>query len=234
MFGVNFSSITITEVRFKPQLQQTLQETTNFKAKIKEQIKMQKNKMDEIVFRKDREMQELSQQNTRIIQDLQAQRTRVEIDRKKRETDALSRAEVQQTAAKEQATINEVRARSEKTVAENQGRKKKEEILAQAESTAAAMRIGVDQQCSNEIYEAEQALIAARSEAQAIMVEAKAENIAKDKLMAKRQHQLQMLKLNAMCAMAKSSKVIMSGSVGDSIIKEIAGDDIMSQIKLRL
>lgn len=48
--GVDPQNLAITEVRFKEELQNTLQSTTEFKSRMEEQHKKQKHAMDKIQF----------------------------------------------------------------------------------------------------------------------------------------------------------------------------------------
>lgn len=222
----------ITDVKFKPELQMTLQQTTEFKSKIKEQNKRQKNEMDKIQFQKDRSLQELERANQRIIQDLQAQRTRTEIDREKQVVNAESRADVNILGAKQNAGVAETKAKSEKEVAQAQGFKKKEEMLADIKALDSANRIKVVQECESLIYESEQKMEAAKSLAEALKAEAAAEALAADSLKVKREHELRMAKLEVLQAMAQHNKIVIGGSQGDKLINELLDKSILGDIKI--
>jgi hypothetical protein len=167
-FGVVFNTAAITDVRFKKELQDTLQQTTEFQSKIEEENKAQKNEMDKIEFLKNRELNELDKVNKRKIQDLQAARTRVEIARQTDLTDAQGRNQVKVTQANETAAVNEARAASEKDVAAAQGQKAKEEAVMTMRAKDRAARIQTEQRARSNIYDAEQRLLAAKSTAQAL------------------------------------------------------------------
>lgn len=232
IFGVRFSSMAITDVRFKRELQETLQQTTEFKSKIQEQGKKQKNEMDAIQYRKEGEMQELDQQNRRIIQDLQAHRTRVEIERKKSQVEAVSKAEVAITKAKQDASVDETKAKSEKQVARAQGLRKKEEILAQIKALDDGTRIRVVQECKSQVIEAQSKRDAAEMISNALMLEAKAEQDAASSLKIKREHELRMAKLEVLQLMAQNNKIVISGDQGDKLIGEMLDKSIMGNIQL--
>jgi regulator of protease activity HflC (stomatin/prohibitin superfamily) len=221
IFGCVFSSAAITDVRFKRELQDTLQQTTEFGSKIEEQAKRQKNLMDQIEFRKNREMQELEKQHSRIIQDLQAKRTRVEIDREKQTVEVIGRAEVACTKARQDASVEKLKAEAEKKVAKNQGLMKKEELMAETRARDQATRIKVDQETKTQCYEGEQRLIAAKAISDALATEASAEAAAAPALKVKREHDLRMAKMEVLQMMASNNKIVISGDAGDKLIEEM-------------
>lgn len=220
-FGVNFKQLAITDVKFKLELQNTLQQTTEYKSRIQEQEKKQKNEMDQIEFRKGREMNELDQQNRRVIQDLQAHRTRVEIQREANVTSTTSEAEVKLTKAKQNASVDETKATSEKAVAQVQGLRKKEELLAKVSSESQALRIRVAQECKSSLVEAESKKVAAEMLARALTLEAEAEGLAAGGLKLKREHELRMAKMEVFQCMAEHNKIVISGEQGEKLLAEM-------------
>jgi regulator of protease activity HflC (stomatin/prohibitin superfamily) len=231
-FGVKFSTVAITDVKFKDELQRTLQEKTEFDSKIKEEAKKQKNAMDQIEFEKTRRMQVLTQTNARKIQDLQAKRTRIEIDREKDEVDAKGRAEVEVTKANTAASVHLLKAKSELDVSKKAGQKQKEERIADATAADRATRIRVEQECKNKIFAAEQQLAVAKAKAAAIVAEAEAESLAAASLKLKREHDLRMAKAEVLQTMARSNRMVIGGTQGDALITEIMDKGICGDIKL--
>eukprot|EP00462_Mataza_sp_D1_P005232 CAMPEP_0175099658 /NCGR_PEP_ID=MMETSP0086_2-20121207/6588_1 /TAXON_ID=136419 /ORGANISM="Unknown Unknown, Strain D1" /LENGTH=372 /DNA_ID=CAMNT_0016373551 /DNA_START=194 /DNA_END=1312 /DNA_ORIENTATION=+ len=231
-FGVKFSTVAITDVKFKDELQRTLQEKTEFDSKIKEEAKKQKNEMDQIEFDKTRRMQVLTQTNARKIQDLQAKRTRIEIERQKAEVDAKGRADIAITRAKQAAQVALVKAQSELDVAKNKGLKDKEEKVADAMAKMKAQSIQVEQECKSKVFEAQQKLAVARAKADALTTEAEAEGQAAGALKASREHSLRMAKAEVMQGVASSNKIVIAGQQGDSLINEMLGASVLGDIKL--
>lgn len=231
-FGVHFSSMAITDVRFKAELQETLQQTTEFKSKIQEQSKKQKNEMDQIEFRKNREMQELDQKNRRTIQDLQAQRTRVEIQREKQQVDVVSKAEVAVTEAQQDASVKETKAAADKAVAKIQGLKGKENMVADIKAEDNATRIKVVQECKDRIVTSEAKRDAAKNLGDALMKEASAESEAAAHLKIKREHELKMAKFEVLQAMASNNKIVISGEQGEKLIGEMLDKSILGTITM--
>lgn len=231
-FGVHFSTVAITDVKFKTELQNILQEKTEFDSRIKEEAKKQKNAMDQIEFDKIRRMQVLTQTNARTIQDLQAKRTRIEIDRQKAEVDAKARADVERTKAEQGASVAKLRAESELAVAKNKGETTKEEVVADAKALDTSTRIKTEQECKNKIFAAQQRLAVAKARATAIVAEAEAESSAAGGLKLKREHDLRMAKAEVMQHMANRNKIVIAGAQGDNLIAEMMDKGIMGDVKL--
>jgi hypothetical protein len=232
VFGVFFETMAITDVGFSAALQRTLQETTEYKSKIEEQEKKQKNFMDEVLFRQTRELKELEKNNARLIQDLQAKRVRVEIERDKARIEALSKKEVAVTQASATAEVSLVKAHSELKNAKNQGLKKSEEILGVVKAKTLAQRIQVDQEVSTAVYEAEQRLAIAKNQAAALLARAEAEAKAASSLQMKREHDLRMAKLEVLQIMGQNANITVSGAQGDRVLDAILSNDVLGDIKL--
>lgn len=231
-FGVSFQNLAITEVRFKKELQDTLQSTTEYKSKMDEQQKSQRHAMEKIQYQQKREMVDLDRTNERIIQNLQAERERVKIDREKERTAAVGRAEVAGVQAEQAAMVAEVRAESEKEVAKTRGLKAKEELIADAKALDQATRIKVKQECDTAVYESLQRVKASQDTAAALVVEAEAEAAAAASLKVRREHDLALAKMEVLQALAANSKMVISGDNGDRLINAMLADSINGAIKL--
>jgi len=231
-FGVTFQTCAITAVKFKRDLQDLLQATTEFKSKIEEQQKKQKNLMDEISYTQGRDMKELNQTNARKLQDLQAKHVRITLERQKLMTEAAGRAEVAVTKAREIAKVNETRAEAQKQVAHNAGLKKKEELLADAKARDKQNRIKAEQEAKTEVYESLQRMEVAKNLANALISEADAEEKAAGAMKAKREYELEMAKLEVLQELARNGNIIISGDVGEKLINSMLSDDILGTIKL--
>jgi len=231
-FGVEFLSCAITDVRFKRELQEILQQTTEFKSKIVEQTQKQKNEMDQIEFKQGRDMEELAQQNARVIQDLQAQRARLELKRQKLRVDAEAEAEVKTTKIKAQAAVVLTRATAERKVAKSQGDTKSRELVADARTRDASTRIRVAQDTKTAIYESEQRLEAVRSQVEALRLEAEAEERAAASLKMTREHELRMVKTETLQALALSGNIVIGGEAGERLIATMLDDSILGKMTL--
>ncbi len=139
-FGVYFTGCAITDVKFRGDLEKTLQATTQFDSQIKEETKNNEYQLKKISFQFDRDIQELKKKNDRQLQELEAAKARSMIDREKSKIDAESRLKIAVTKAEENAAVDVMRAESEKSVAQSQGKKSVEEMLAIAKSEAEALK----------------------------------------------------------------------------------------------
>jgi len=226
-FGVDFQSCAITDVKFKKDLQDLLQETTNFKSKIDNAMKQQKNAMAEIDFKQKRDLDALEQQNTREIQDLQARRQRMEINRKQQVLETDADAEVAITKARETSNVNETRAAGQKKVARAEGLRHAEELLANVKAKDAATRIKASQEAKSKVFESEQRLAAAKAQAEALILQAEAEEKAAESMRLTREYELRMAKTQVLESLARTSNLVISGEQGDRLLNAILDDGIL-------
>jgi len=231
-FGVNFISAAITEVRFSKELQDSLQNTTEFSSKCEEEVKKQKNLLDHIRFKEVRELTELERKHAQEIQDLQAKRTRVEINRTEDKTKAQGVKEVQITRARQKAKVQETEATSETKVAKSSGEADKRTQVAKAEALDVATRIKTIAECDAQVTRATKSLAATENIVAALLAEADMEHKAAPMLKVKREHELQMAKLESLANIAGKNKVVISGTQGDALLKEMVSQGILGKIKL--
>jgi len=230
-FGVSFNSAAITEVRFSPELQASLQNTTEFASKMKEEEKRQQNELDKIKFRKNRELTDLERQHARIIQDLQAKRTRVEINRTELKTRIQGEKGVRITQEKQKSKVNEAKCESEKKVARNQGLTSKEMKVSNARAHDKSMRIKIDAECKANIYKAEQSLEASKDLVLALKAQANVEEKVSSMLVEKRIYDLRMAKLEALSHIAARNKIVISGENGDNLLGDLLNKEILGKIQ---
>jgi len=231
-FGVNFTSAAITEVRFNLELQKSLQNTTEYSSKMKEEEKKQKNLMDKIKFKQIRELTELERKHAQEIQDLQATRTRVEINRTEHKTKATGVKEVKITQARQKAKVLETEATSETKVAKSTGEAEQKILVGKAEALDAATRIKIEASCTAQVTRATKSLAATENVVAALKVEADMEEKAAPMLKVKREHDLQMAKLEVLANIAGKNKVVISGTQGDAILKEMVSQGILGKIRI--
>lgn len=232
-FGVTFTKAAITDVQLGKDLETTLQKTTEFTSKIKEQEKAHENAVKNINFGAEQKLEELNKKNERVLQDLTAARQRALIQREEAEVDAQNARQIALTKAKEVASVNETRAKSEHAVASYQGKKAVEDMLAKANAQAERERVGVEREVTNMIYESEKAADAAENLAEALRIEAQAEGEAAQSLKIVRDHQLEMAKLEVLEALAENSSMVISGANGDRLINSLLNESVLGDVSLK-
>lgn len=232
-FGVKFTQAAITDVQLGKQLETTLQETTQFDSKIKEQKKRHENAVKVIDFRAEQELEELTKKNERVLQDLKAARQRALIQREEAEVDAQNSRQIALTKSREKASVHETRANSEAHVASFQGKKAVEDMLAKANAQAERERVGVEREVTNQIYESEKSAEAAKNLSEALLIEADAEGKAAEPLKIVRDHQLEMAKLEVLESIAENSSMVISGENGDRLINSLVNQSILGDVKLK-
>lgn len=231
-FGVKFSRMAITDVKFTANLQALLQSVTNFESQNKEEIKRQKHNMDEIENKRNRTITELEQRHRRLIQDAKATRTRVEISRSEMEVQYNKESAVKLTQEKQSMTTRCMEASSKLATAEATGNRNKEESLAVIRAKESQTKITVTQECESSIFAAKARLQAAEAQRDAVIIDAQAEKAAAAKLKVMREHELRMAKMEVMQAMAANNKIVISGEQGDKLINELMDSSILGSMTL--
>lgn len=226
-FGVHFTSAVITDIRFSEELQNILQDTTNFKSKISAQAKKQKHEMDKIQYDADKMMEKQLKEQQRQLQELQAQRTRAEIDRGVQVTNMHSKTEADRTAVEQKIATLETRAIASLSVAETEAMRQAEAILAKAKAEDERTRIAFIQECKTAIMASEQKVLAAEDYANALIAEAEAEEKAIESLVLKREHELEMTKLKVLEKLAANSRIIVSGKTGDAVLESMLNPKVL-------
>lgn len=143
-----------------------------------------------------------------------------------------SKCEVEKTNLSKDIQTNETRAAAEFHVAENQGKRYAEDVLAKARAEDQTARIKVEQEMRAAIFESEQELLATKDLAEAMVAEAEAEYQAAESLKVKREHDLNLAKLEVFQNVARKSKMVVSGDNGDRLIESLLSADVLGDIRL--
>jgi hypothetical protein len=231
-FGVKFSRLAVTDVKFAPSLQALLQSVTQFESLNKEEIKKQKHSMDEIENTRNRTITELEQRHRRLIQDAKATRTRVEINRSELEVQFSKEMAVQITHEKQKASVRKTEADSMLATSESTGSRNKEESLAVTKAKESQTKITVAQECESSIFAAKARLAAAEAQRDALIIDAHAEAKASSSLRVMREHELRMAKMEVLQSMAANNKIVISGEQGDRLINELMDSSILGTMTL--
>jgi len=110
--------------------------------------------------------------------------------------------------------------------------KKNEELLAKVKAESESRHIKVDKETEVAVFQSQQEINIAENHAKALMTEAKAEGDAAASLKVIREHNLRMAKLEVTEAIARKSKLVISGDNGDRLISSILDKEVLDDIKL--
>jgi len=231
-FGVRFLRAAIKEVRLGQMLETLMEETTNFRTKIKDIEKEHDVEMKKVNYDYEQKRAELDRDYDRRLQDIENDMTVALIDRKKLKISAESKKEVNITKAEENRSVERLKAQADLDVATLQGKQTNEALLAKVYAKAESDKIAAERDCKVRIAESEAMVQVAENNAQALRTEATAEGKAATSLKTVREWELQMAKLEVSELMARKSKIVIAGENGDRLLRSWMNKEILGKISL--
>jgi len=232
-FGVSFLRAVIKEVRLGNMLEKLMEDTTNFRTKIKDIEKEHDVEMKKVNYDYEQRRAELDRDYDRRLQDIENDMNVALIDRKKLKIAAESKKEVNITKADENRSVQRLKAQADLDVSTLQGKETNEALLAKVNSKAEAEKIAAERDCEVRIAESEAMVKVAEDNAEALRTEAQAEGKAAASLKTVREWELQMAKLEVSELMARKSKIVISGDNGDRLLGSWLPASILGDIHLK-
>jgi len=232
-FGVRFLRAVIKEVRLGSMLEKLMEETTNFRTKIKDIEKEHEVQMKKVNYDYEQRRAEIDRDYDRRLQDIENDMNVALIDRKKLKIAAESKKEVNITKANENRSVQRLKAQADLDVSTLQGKETNEALLAKVNSKAEAEKIAAERDCQVRIAESEAMVKVAEDNAEALRTEAIAEGKAAASLKTVREWELQMAKLEVSELMARKSKIVISGENGDRLLGSWLPKSILEDISLK-
>jgi len=232
-FGVSFTRAVINNVRLGSMLEKLMEDTTNFRTKIKDIEKEHDVEMKKVNYDYEQRRAELDRDYDRRLQDIENDMNVALIDRKKLKIAAESKKEVNITKANENRSVQRLKAQADLDVSTLQGKETNEALLAKVNSKAEAEKIAAERDCKVRIAESEAMVKVAEDNAEALRTEANAEGQAAASLKTVREWELQMAKLEVSELMARKSKVVISGANGDRLLASWLPKTILGDISLK-
>jgi len=232
-FGVRFLRAVIKEVRLGRQLESLLEKTTNFRTKIKDIEKEHEVEMKKIGFDYEQRRAELDRDYDRRLQDIEADMNVALIDREKQKVAANSRMEVAVTKAEEDQAVALQKANADLNVVTLKAQQENENLLAKINAKCEAEKIAAQREAQVAIEESAQLIEAAKDTAEALVTEAQSEGKAAGPLKSVREWELTMAKMEVQEAMARRSKIVVSGATGTRLLDSMLDTSILGDIKLK-
>jgi len=232
-FGVRFLRAAIKEVRLGSKLEKLMEETTNFRTKIKDIEKEHEVEMKKVNYDYEQKRAELDRDYDRRLQDIENDMTVALIDRKKMKIAAESKKEVAITKAEENRSVQRLKAQADLDVSTLQGKQTNEALLAKIYAKSESEKISAERDCKVRIAESEAMVQVAANKAEALRTEAVAEGHAAASLKTVREWELQMAKLEVSEMMARKSKIVIAGENGDRLLSSWMNKDILGEIRLK-
>merc|ERR1719427_1350847 len=232
-FGVRFLRAAIKEVRLGNMLEKLMEETTNFRTKIKDIEKEHEVEMKKVSYDYEQKRAELDRDYDRRLQDIENDMTVALIDRKKVKIAAESKKEVNITKAEENRSVERLKAQADLDVSTMQGKQTNEALLATVYAKSESEKIAAERDCKVRVAESEAMVQVAQNKAQALRTEATAEGEAAASLKTVREWELQMAKLEVSEMMARKSKIVIAGENGDRLLGSWMNQEILGDIQLK-
>jgi len=232
-FGVRFLRAAIKEVRLGGMLEKLMEETTNFRTKIKDIEKEHEVEMKKVVYDYEQKRAELDRDYDRRLQDIENDMTVALIDRKKMKIAAESKKEVNITKAEENRSVERLKAQADLDVSTMQGKQTNEALLAKVYAKAESQKIEALRDCKVRVAESKAMVEVAKNNAEALRTEALAEGKAAASLKTVREWELQMAKLEVSEMMARKSKIVIAGENGDRLLNSWMHEDVLGKISIK-
>lgn len=232
-FGVNFLRAVIKEVRLGQKLEDLLEKTTNFKTKIRDIEKEHEVEMKKISYDYEQKRAEMDRNYDRRLQDIEADMNVALIDREKLKVAAESKKEVNITKSEEQRAVAKQKADADLAVVTLQAQEANAALLAEVNAKSEAMKIEAKRENQVKIEEAVALVQVAKDNADALRTEATAEGKAAASLKTVREWELMMAKLEVTEALARRSKIVVSGDQGDKLLASMLDARILGDIQLK-
>jgi len=232
-FGVRFLRAAIKEVKLGKKLEKMMEETTNFRTKIKDIEKEHEVEMKQVRYDYEQKRAELDRDYDRRLQDIENDMTVALIDRKKMKISAESKKEVNITKAEENRSVERQKAQADLDVSTMQGKQTNEALLATVYAKSESEKIAAERDCKVRVAESEAMVQVAQNKAQALRTEATAEGNAAASLKTVREWELQMAKLEVSEMMARKSKIVIAGENGDRLLGSWMNQEILGDIQLK-
>jgi len=231
-FGVRFLRAAIKEVKLGTKLEKMMEETTNFRTKIKDIEKEHEVEMKKVNYDYEQKRAELDRDYDRRLQDIENDMTVALIDRKKMKITAESKKEVNITKAEENRSVQRLKAQADLDVSTMQGKQTNEALLAKIYAKSESDKIAAERDCKVRVSESEAMVNVAQNKAQALRTEAESEGKAASSLKTLREWELQMAKLEVSELMARKSKIVIAGDNGDRLLGSWMNKEILGEISL--
>lgn len=231
-FGVTFLRAVIKDVKLGNHLTNLLEKTTNFKTKIKDIKKEHEVELKKITYDFNQRNTELELDYDRRLQDIENDMNVALINREQLKVEANSKLVVNVTKAEEERDVAKQISVADLAVVTLQAQQQNEDLLAGINADCEAQRIKIDRECKVNIEESKELIMAASDNAKALTTEAKAEGKAASQLKVVREWELTMAKLEVEEAMARRSKIVISGENGDRLLGSFLDKSILGNIKL--
>merc|ERR1719320_1012449 len=232
-FGESFLRAAIKEVRLGNMLETLMEETTNFRTKIKDIEKEHEVEMKKVSYDYEQKRAELDRDYDRRLQDIENDMTVALIDRKKMKIAAESKKEVNITKAEENRSVERLKAQADLDVSTMQGKQSNEALLAKVYAKCESEKIEAERDCIVRIAESQAMVQVAKNKAEALRTEAVAEGNAAASLKTVREWELQMAKLEVSEMMARKSKIVIAGENGDRLLGSWMNQEILGDIQLK-
>merc|ERR1719410_2396023 len=155
------------------------------------------------------------------------------IDRQKLKVAAESKKEVNITKSEEHRAVAKQKADADLAVVTLQAQEANAALLAEVNSKAEAAKIAAKRDAQVKIEEAEALVQVAKDNAEALRTEANAEGKAAASLKTVREWELGMAKMEVSEAMARRSKIVISGENGDRLLNSMLDKSILGEIALK-
>jgi len=212
--GVNVQSVKVTDVALPEELQQRLESTTAFKARIIEEQKNHEHRLQQLENAHEQKKAEITQKFAIEIQQLRAEIDRFDVEMEEKMSIALSHRKVVTDETLGERDVAKTKAEGELRVAEYEGRSYKDNLVSSASIDAEKMVRNAQIAAKTSVVEAQSNAAMSENLAQARLEEAKADGDLAEKTVKKKQFEQKVKLAELDGAFASKGRFLLDGKNG--------------------
>lgn len=219
--GVAFSNCTITSVILPPQLEASLEHTTEMRKSMDKMTREHEYLIGEIQRKSALDLEELNRKNEQTIVMENGKKKRAELNHEQRmvkESELTSTVMIQEQQ-NAQVKLMETKAALERAKVDVE--RKRVETLSQAEADAEATRVKADIGFEKALMDADAEKARFSGDAEAVRLDAQAEAKASQHLTHKRRHELEMREKAVLMKLAQKANYNLVGEPGDRLVNAV-------------
>jgi len=230
-YGVEISSVKVTDVALPPDLQKRLGQTTAFKTKIVEERKTHDYKMQQLNNEHAQKMKDVEQEYLLEERQLLAQLERytIEMDEKMAVAASERTVALEKAAGEKEVAITE--AKGDIEVAVYTGRMNKDELVTSTKIDEDRRVREAVQQADAKVIDSRSQMNASKFKAQALEAESEAQGVSAQQTEEKIRHEQRLRLASIDAAMAASGRRVISGRDGKALVSGFVAvkHDLMSR-----
>ena len=223
--GISFTNVTVTDVKLPGGLMKMLESIQTYETKFKALNAQQDFEMKKIKSEGEFALKDIERNKLISLSQLEAERQRAELEMKEHIARAEERKTLKTMQAERDAEILKKRAKVDFETSAMDAQKRANARVQDAEASLIQRRVEAEQEAQKIEKQGAVSFKEAENRVKGTLLQAEAEAKAQESLRQKRQHDLEIERLDILTRLARSGKISVVGEAANEIIKSIAATD---------